>query len=86
MKIIDILIPAQRHAAAMEKGVTELAEHSDAKQWTEAAAAWGKIVGHAYAVCELEFPMRAVIYAEAAKAVEKAKESMAAKLAEGGEE
>ena len=61
METVDIVIPAQRHALAINDLIRELATHIDSKQWTEAGVVWGKIVASAQAIQELENPIRTII-------------------------
>ncbi len=64
MKTVDILLPTQRHAHTINKAIQEFASQADAKQWTEAAVAWGKLVEAAKAIQELEHPMRQILFQE----------------------
>jgi hypothetical protein len=66
MKTLDILMPAQRHASSISRCIDEFAGFRDSEQLTEAAATWGKLIAHAVAICELEYPMRIILMQEAA--------------------
>ena len=61
MQTLDILLPAVRHAAAIDKGLTDLANSNDRRAWTESGVTWGKVVAHATAIVELEHAMRTLL-------------------------
>jgi len=68
MKTADILLPVQCASHVINEGITKFAQHKDADQLTEAAVEWGKIVQAAWAIIELEHPMRTLLWAAAREA------------------